>query len=74
MYEFEIKQIWIMEGAAKFIMEERRHVLGEPVRTIREDSYGIPTGGVVELLNVPWKLVLDETREETAYFRVVARG
>jgi hypothetical protein len=72
-YEFEIKQIWIMEGAAKFIMEERRHVLGEPVQTVREDSYGIPTGGVVELLNVPWKLVLDETREGMAYFRVVAK-
>lgn len=72
-YEFEIKQIWVMEGAAKFIMEERRHVLGEPPQKIREDSYGIPAGDGIELMNVPWKLVLDETRDGTAYFRVVAR-
>jgi hypothetical protein len=72
-HDFEITEIWVTRDAAKFYLKEYRHILGRPVETAREDSYGVERGEAVPLTDVPWELVLEETNVDTAHFRLVPR-
>ena len=67
----DILKIWVSQNAAKFELMESRHVLGQPVETVRRGSYGIRCGEGVQFAELPWKLVLEETKADTAHFRVV---
>ena len=70
-HDFEIIEIMVAPDAAKFRMKEYRHVLGRPVETVNDNGYGITWGEAVQLKNIPWKLVLQETNNDTAHFRVL---
>lgn len=72
-YDFEIPDIWADREAAKFRLREFRHVIGEPVDTIRDDTFGLMCGEGIDLTRAPWRLVLEETSGGAARFRLVPR-
>jgi hypothetical protein len=72
-HDFEITQIWVGANAVKFHMKEYRHILDKPVETVRADSYGMESGDCIELARTPWQVVLEETHDDMAHFRVVPK-
>jgi hypothetical protein len=72
-HDFEITQIWVTQGAAKFFLKENRYVLGKPAEIVRQDAYGIESGEDIEFAVIPWRLILEETKAQTAHFRVVPK-
>jgi len=71
-HDFELTDVWIGPSAAKFYLKEYRHIIRQPVETVREDSYGINCGESVDLEGIPWRLVLEETVGNVGHFRVVS--
>lgn len=71
LHDFELADVWIEPPVAKFYLKEYRHIVRQPVETVRERSWGIQCGEAVELEGIPWKLVLEETVVDVGHFRVV---
>jgi len=70
-YDFEFLEIWVEIGFAKFRMKENRHALGKEPQVVSDNIYALALGETVNLTGTPWQLILDETRDDTAFFRVI---
>jgi hypothetical protein len=70
-YDFEIVEIWPEETVAKLIIRQNKHVLGRATETLSDDSYGLMKGEQIELAAQPWVLILEESTQQGAQFRVV---
>ena len=69
-YDFEIVEIWPDETAAKLHIRQYRHVLGRPTETVVDEGYGLMRGERIELAAKPWVLILEQSTQQGAQFRV----
>ena len=67
---FEIVEIWPDETAAKLHIRQYRHVLGRPTETVVDEGYGLMRGERIELAAKPWVLILEQSTQQGAQFRV----
>jgi len=69
-YTFQIREIWVMERAAKFAIQIQRLGIAEEPETITNDAFGLNCGENLKIDGDRWQLTLDATEKKTARFRV----
>jgi len=73
-YDFEIVEIWPEETVAKLHIRLNRHVLGRATETVVDNTFGLMKGEQIELAARPWVLILEESTQQEAQFRVIQEG
>jgi hypothetical protein len=69
-YDFEIVEIWPDETAAKLTIRQYRHVLGRAAENVGDKGCGLLKGEQIELATRPWVLIMEESTQQGAQFRV----
>jgi hypothetical protein len=69
-YDFEIIEIWPEETVVKLQIRQYRHVLGKAPEKVVDRGYGLTRGERIGLAAQPWVLILEESTQQGAQFRV----
>ena len=69
-YSFDIPEIYVMDGAAKFAIRIQRVAIGKEPETVKDDAFGLECGESVTIDGRRWQLTLEATEQKTAQFRV----
>jgi hypothetical protein len=71
LYSFEIPELFVGSGSAKFLIRILRHALREPDQEVSMNPCGILCGEEIPFRAIPWKLKLVKVTEDTAFFSLL---
>ena len=72
LYNFSLRVDYAGANAAKFMLQLRRFVAGDPAPQLVSDTgHGLKVGGAQRVPKIPWELKLDRIDGSTSYFSLV---